>query len=334
MQNSLKTVPKNTLYLIYDGDCILCRNSAQAIKIKESVGNLEIINARTSHRLVTEVLEKGYDLNEGILVKYNEQYYYGADAIHFLALIGSSSTTFNKINSVLFKYKWLSHFLYPFFKFGRNSILFFRGIPQLTMPIQKPLAEKIFGNKTQYIPRVLQARYSNRPYSTDSVLLKGEMNIKLSKIFKIVSPLFRLVGALVPYAAENIPVTVEFVSDEKSNKIVMHRTFYYTNRPPYHFRAKVIHIENNIVLEVMRFGFASKLLYRFEKNTIFMDYGGYVLRVGKLTIPLPLGFLIGKFTAFEKAIDENRFSMQVKIDHFMFGTVFQYDGDFDVVKKL
>ncbi len=49
---------KNTLYLIYDGDCILCRNSAQAVKIKKSIGNLEIINARSDHPLVIEALQQ------------------------------------------------------------------------------------------------------------------------------------------------------------------------------------------------------------------------------------------------------------------------------------
>ena len=63
------------LYLIYDGDGILCSNTAKAMQIKQSVGQLEIINARMSHPLVTEALNKGYDLNEGILVKYNNTYY-------------------------------------------------------------------------------------------------------------------------------------------------------------------------------------------------------------------------------------------------------------------
>ncbi|HHT9905839.1 TPA: DCC1-like thiol-disulfide oxidoreductase family protein, partial [Legionella pneumophila] len=73
-----------TVYLIYDGDCILCKNSAQAMKIKKSIGNLEIINARELHPLVKEAMKKGYDLNKGILVKYNHQYFYGAAAVNFL----------------------------------------------------------------------------------------------------------------------------------------------------------------------------------------------------------------------------------------------------------
>jgi len=79
MSNSLKNI-NNIIYLIYDGDCILCSNSAKALKIKKSVGELQTINARTNHQLVNEAIDKGYDLNEGIIVKYNNKFYHGAEA--------------------------------------------------------------------------------------------------------------------------------------------------------------------------------------------------------------------------------------------------------------
>jgi predicted DCC family thiol-disulfide oxidoreductase YuxK len=66
--------PANTLYLIYDNDCLLCRNSAKAIKVKKTVGHLELIDARTTHQRVTDAFNKGYDLNTGILINYNNQY--------------------------------------------------------------------------------------------------------------------------------------------------------------------------------------------------------------------------------------------------------------------
>lgn len=332
MTSSLESA-KNILYLIYDGDCILCSNSAQAIKIKNSVGHLEIINARTSHPLVTEALENGFDLNEGILVKYNNQYFYGADAVHFLALIGSPSDTFNKISSSIFKYKWVSYCFYPFFKLIRNIILFLRKIPPIKKPTDKPLIQKIYAEKAVNLPQILLDRYSNRPYSKDRLLLKGEMNITISKTFRLLSPLFRLAGTLAPYPAKKIPVTVELVSNENSDSILMHRIFYYPDRPPYHFSSQVIHVKDNVVIELMRFGFSSKLLYTSDKNMIVMNYGGYVLRLKKWLIPLPLGFLIGKFYAYEEAISDDEFKMEVKMIHPLFGKIFQYDGIFKVAKS-
>src|SRR5436190_18355480 len=114
--------------------------------------------------------------------------------------------------------------------------------------LQKPLIQEIYGNQASQLPLVLQKRYANRPFSKDTLLMKGEMNIVISTLYRMLSPLFRLSGALVPYPAKNIPTTVALVSDETSNEIIMHRTFYYPDKSPYHFTSKVIHIKDNIVI--------------------------------------------------------------------------------------
>jgi predicted DCC family thiol-disulfide oxidoreductase YuxK len=46
------------LYLIYDGECILCKNTALVFRMKKSVGRLEIINARDAGPLVEEARQK------------------------------------------------------------------------------------------------------------------------------------------------------------------------------------------------------------------------------------------------------------------------------------
>ena len=62
-----------------------------------------------------------------------------------------------------------------------------------------------------------------------------------------------------------------------------------------------------------------------------MDHGGYVFCLGKYLIPIPLSLLIGRSSAFETAVSDQRFNMQVRLDHALFGKIFQYDGYFDIV---
>lgn len=57
---NLTELHKETLYLIYDGDCIFCRNSAKAIKIKKLIGKIELVNAREPHPIVKDALDQGY----------------------------------------------------------------------------------------------------------------------------------------------------------------------------------------------------------------------------------------------------------------------------------
>src|ERR1700677_5108932 len=106
-------VEKNTLYLIYDKECPMCRNAAQALNIKKAVGKLELINARQSHPLVTLIYEKGLNPDQGIIVIYNGCYYYAAEAIQLLALLNSPIGLFNKTSALLLRSKITAKFLYP-----------------------------------------------------------------------------------------------------------------------------------------------------------------------------------------------------------------------------
>lgn len=119
------------LYLIYDGDCPICSYCSSVIKIRSSVGRLEILNARNPHPLVEEVMNKGYDLNEGFIVKFQDKYYHGQEAVHFLSLVGSSSDFFNKLNVLIFRSKTLSKILYPILRSIRNLLLLILGVSKI-----------------------------------------------------------------------------------------------------------------------------------------------------------------------------------------------------------
>lgn len=119
---------KETLYLIYDGQCPICSRVAIVIKIRQAVGKLEIINAREKHPLVIEAQKQGFDLDQGIVVKYQGRSYHGQDAMHMLAMLGSPIGWFNKINVLIFKSKIMIAICYPIFKFVRRCLLLILGV--------------------------------------------------------------------------------------------------------------------------------------------------------------------------------------------------------------
>lgn len=109
--------------LIYDKECPFCSRYAQLIQLRKNVGNLILINARDEHPIVEKIKERGLDLNEGMVLVVDEQFYHGARAIHMIALLSNQSTFFNKINVWLFKSESISRFLYPAMRAGRNAVL-------------------------------------------------------------------------------------------------------------------------------------------------------------------------------------------------------------------
>ncbi|MDH3467990.1 MAG: DUF393 domain-containing protein [Gammaproteobacteria bacterium] len=111
------------ILLVYDKECPLCDNFNQAIRVRKTVGDLRIIDARQSSQVMDEISAHGLDIDQGMVLKMGDQMYYGADAIHALALIGSRSGIFNRISYWMFRSKTASHFLYPILRSIRNLLL-------------------------------------------------------------------------------------------------------------------------------------------------------------------------------------------------------------------
>lgn len=113
--------------IIYDGDCIFCQNYVKLVRLRETVGNMDLVDARSDDPRVAQYQRLGYDLNEGMLFVWQEKIYHGSDAVHILGKLSSPVTLFNKINSKIFSIRILSTMIYPFLKIGRKATLFIRG---------------------------------------------------------------------------------------------------------------------------------------------------------------------------------------------------------------
>ncbi len=114
---------REEILLVYDRECPACNAYCQLVDIRESAGDLRIVDARESSQVMDEITSRGLDIDQGMVLKQGGQLYYGADAINALALIGSRSGIFNRINYWAFRSKLVSSFLYPVLRFLRNLLL-------------------------------------------------------------------------------------------------------------------------------------------------------------------------------------------------------------------
>lgn len=121
---------KQKIYLIYDNDCPACRLYVKINQVKKNF-DLELIKARSNHELVTECKNRKLDLDEGFVLIIDTRFYHGSEALNHLALISSQSGIFNKFNYWVFKSATRSKILYPFLKFGRNTLLKIRRVKKI-----------------------------------------------------------------------------------------------------------------------------------------------------------------------------------------------------------
>lgn len=114
---------ENPILLIYDKDCPACNAYCQMVRIRQSVGELKLVNAREDTEVMQQITAQGLDIDQGMVLKMGDNWYYGSDAIYMLSLLSSRSGLFNRLNYHLFKSKRLAKWLYPLLRFFRNLLL-------------------------------------------------------------------------------------------------------------------------------------------------------------------------------------------------------------------
>jgi predicted DCC family thiol-disulfide oxidoreductase YuxK len=111
------------IFVVYDGMCPFCTRYVMLYRIRQLAEKVHMIDARSDHPVVQEVRARGLSLENGMAVKWNGQFYHGAAALHVLALLGTDSGLFNRLNRMVFSRPRLGRFLYPTMVAGRRLTL-------------------------------------------------------------------------------------------------------------------------------------------------------------------------------------------------------------------
>lgn len=119
------------ILLIYDKQCPACDYYCNIVNIREDVGTLTLVDARDASDVMNQITAKGWDIDQGMVVKAGDVLYYGADAIHTLSLMGSQAGWFNRLNYWIFRSKTRAKILYPLLKSLRNVLLKTLGVSKI-----------------------------------------------------------------------------------------------------------------------------------------------------------------------------------------------------------
>ncbi len=127
------TKPIGNLTVIYDGDCPFCSSYVAHVRLRDVADHLQYVNARDGGEAVADAVQRGFDLDEGMLVVIDGVYHYGADAMRVLADLTSAVDAFNRLTARLLTSPRLSRTIYPVLRFGRNMTLRLLGREKLAL---------------------------------------------------------------------------------------------------------------------------------------------------------------------------------------------------------
>lgn len=113
--------------IIYDGDCVFCQNYVRFMRLRETIGPVELLDARSGDPRVERYWRDGYNLNEGMLFVHKGGVHHGAEAVRILAALSSPDALWSRLNGLVFSNGTAAALLYPLLKLGRRATLLARG---------------------------------------------------------------------------------------------------------------------------------------------------------------------------------------------------------------
>ncbi|MEE4121112.1 MAG: DUF393 domain-containing protein [Paracoccaceae bacterium] len=110
----------DTLTIIYDGECPFCSSYVRMARLREAVGRVDLVDARSEDPRVAEAQGAGLDLDDGMVVVWRGERHHGAEAMHLIAVLSGAGGLGNRLQRRLFRSPRLAAALYPPLVRGRR----------------------------------------------------------------------------------------------------------------------------------------------------------------------------------------------------------------------
>lgn len=117
------------LRVVYDGQCPFCANFVQWYRLRENLGTVSLVDARSEPALVERLRAMGMEINTGMVVEWQGQYHFAADAMQLLAHLAAGRGLRGRLNRALFHRPGAAAVNYPLFAALRRCTLKLLGRP-------------------------------------------------------------------------------------------------------------------------------------------------------------------------------------------------------------
>jgi len=200
--------------------------------------------------------------------------------------------------------------------------------------VHEPVLRQALGSDWSSLARVIQAHYGVTPFTDEQIHLQGMMDhVSYSSVAALLMPFAVFTGALVPYRGRNVPVQAVNQSMPGRPEYFWSRTFYFPDKEPFTFRSAMICTDEYELTEYVRFGLGIRLSVAAEKGGLVERDLGYVWKIGRWSIPLPIHLILGRSTIEEMPISDTEYEMKWTVTHPLFGETFAYSGRFMIVSR-
>jgi len=188
------------------------------------------------------------------------------------------------------------------------------------------IMKKTLADQWYSLPVVLQAHYQTKD-NTDV----GMLDIEYPAWMQVSLNLLNSIGALLNRKGNAISTEVKKVMH--GNVQHWSRTITFENGEKVYFKSHWCHVGGNKMIEFVNPIIGLCMSVEVNNKSLYYQGEYFVLRLGKLTIPIAEWMLLGHTTIVEKEFDDNHFTMDFRLRHPLFGQIYRYSGKFMTVNN-
>ncbi len=312
--------------IVYDDECPVCKTYCTNISLDNPEDSLTLTDARRKTAIMDDVTAKGWNIDEGIVVKINDKMYYNSEAMHQIAIRTKEKGFMGWVNRVFFRTARLSNVVYPAAKVARNMLLRVMGVGRINNLKSGNTLKKQLGVSWGRLNPNIQARFDREPEEGETITYEGVMReIRRSRMGWLFAQLTRVVGnPLTPFGGKDIPMQVALFKRKGKTGVFWQRTYFFEQRKPYIVTSAKKESAKGEMLECVGAGFGMKLhVYEQDGDLHFKSYR-YFWNV----VPLPHWLSPGATHVIHKDLGEGNFMFTISMVHPQLGETFFQQGVF------
>ena len=112
----------NKIKLYYDKECPFCNEYSKYVELRK-VYDIEIINAREALDKLKDYKDKGFDINNGMIIEFEDNIFQGSDAIKIIDKYIVKKGIIDRFLSVFIHFPGFKSIIYPIVKIIRLIVL-------------------------------------------------------------------------------------------------------------------------------------------------------------------------------------------------------------------
>ena len=188
------------------------------------------------------------------------------------------------------------------------------------------IMRQALGEQWLELPHALQEHYQDKD-NTDI----GTLDIEYPTWMQIILNILRMMGALLNRKGKNILTKVD--KEMLGDMQYWNRTVTFENGKKIYFKSHWCYVKNNKLVEFVNPFLGLCMSVEVRDKILYYTGEYYLLKLGKLSVPIPEWILLGHTTIVEKEVSASRFTMDFKLQHPLFGQIYRYAGDFTTISK-